>query len=151
MGGVDPVGDPIVPVSVPLSEVEDVQLAPRAQNPVNLVQRPLLLDMGQVVEHEARDHAIDGFVGEGQAEGESPGEEELHIGSPCLSRRDREGPAVGVEPRHPRTGLGLGDHQSQGRRCTAEVQDRVVWFDPRLFDQAPLDAARAQNPAEHIV
>ena len=131
--------------------VDEVQAPAGRQHPPGLREhRPLLLRR-QVVEHERREHAVDGAVGVRELVGVAALQAQGDAEPRGLAAGEVEHRRVGVEADERRPGRDAGGQQQHLAGAGAELQHRLPGRDPGLRDELPVDRARPQDAGEHVV
>jgi hypothetical protein len=105
----------------------------------------------QVVEEEARQDAVESFVGIGQGGPATQVERDVGAGVPRLARRNSEDRGVGIERRHPHTRLSTLSRDRQRAGAAADVQHLVARLDGRLVEQGSLEGPLARRQRHHAV
>ena len=131
--------------------VGDVQFSGGAQYAMHLPRRQQLVTPGQVVEEEARQHAVEALLGIGQGGRSSQVEGDVGAGMARLAPRDGEHRGIGIERPHLHTRLSTLRRDRKRPGAAADVQHLVPRLDCRLFKQGPLERPLARGQSDHAV
>src|SRR5437867_1660708 len=144
-------GQEAVRAGLSTSEVEQVKKAARSQDAPDLAQRRSLLLRREVVEHQGREHEIEGCRGIRQLVREPSIEPDGDRFSLRLAPRSGERLRVGVEPDHLDVRMEALDQHHQTARAAPDVENALTRANPGLLEERSAGVIAADELHERVV